>query len=178
MESAKTAISTLVSNLKQVGYHPQVSVTHAPLKRARQPEMDGCNCGVYVWALVNDHPLDFDPANIENLDGDLWCAGPKHEPPLEMGPQQVDFFCRFQGPVAVKETDVVEGTGLGLTRQTAEISRATPDVQPCPTVDDAGRLITVNHHDNIFNFRHSSRSLGPATGLRMNLATDLPEMLP
>ena len=69
--NVKTVISTLVSILRQVGYHPQVSITHASLQRARQAETDGCNCGVFVcayaWALANDHPLDFDPANIEDF---------------------------------------------------------------------------------------------------------------
>ena len=139
MESAKTAISTLVSNLKQVGYHPQVSVTHAPLKRARQPETDGCNCGVfacaYVWALVNDHPLDFD---IENFDGDLWCAGPKHEPPLEMGPQPVDFFLQVSGTSGSEGDRCCRGHWTGTDK--ADCRHQLGNTW-CPALPDAPPII-------------------------------------
>ena len=161
---AKPAISTLVAILRQVGYHHQVVVTHAPLKRARQT--DGRNCGVFVcayaWALANDHPLDFDPANIEDFRMEIFgvlaqnMTPPLRMVPTAMGPQPVDYFCRFQGSVAVKETDDVYDTGLGLgllTRQAADIRQATPGAPPCLTVNDQGRLVTVNHHNNIFNMR-------------------------
>jgi hypothetical protein len=160
---AKPAISTLVAILRQVGYHPQVVVTHFPLERARQT--DGRNCGVFVcayaWALANDHPLDFDPANIEDFRMEIFgvlaqnMTPPLGMVPTAMGPQSVDYFCRFRGPMEEKETDVVVGTGqrLGLARRAADIRQATPGAPPCLMVDDQGKLITINHHDNIFNFR-------------------------
>lgn len=160
---AEPAISTLVAILRQVGYHQQVSITYAPLQRAQQT--DQRNCGVFVcawaWALANDHPLDFDPANIEDFRMEIFGVLAKNmTPPLRIvptatGPQKIDYFCRFRGTMEVKETDVVVGTGqrLGLAKRAADIRQATPGAPPCLMVDDQGKLITINHHNNIFNLR-------------------------